>query len=118
MTEPAQPSPRAGRVGLMGVVALAGAATMTVELSAVRLLAPWFGASSSVWTNVIGVVLLALALGYALGARLSARPRPARDLGLVLLLGAFLVAWLPALAPPVESKLKDPHRVLHARQRC
>lgn len=74
---------------------------MTVELSAVRLLAPWFGASSGVWTNVIGVVLLALALGYTLGARLSRRPRPDRDLGLVLLLGAGLVAWLPALAAPV-----------------
>lgn len=76
---------------------------MTVELAAVRLIAPWFGASSGVWTNVIGVVLAALALGYAIGARLCARPSPGRDLGTVLLLGGFLVAWLPALAGPVAS---------------
>lgn len=76
---------------------------MTVELAAVRLLAPWYGASSGVWTNVIGVVLAALALGYAIGARLSARLSPGRDLGSVLLLGAVLVAWLPALAAPVAS---------------
>lgn len=93
---------RDGRL-LSLVVALAGAATMTVELSAVRLLAPWFGASSGVWTNVIGVVLAALALGYSLGARLSRRARPRSDLGWVLLVGALLVAWLPALAHPVAS---------------
>jgi predicted membrane-bound spermidine synthase len=91
------------QAALLLVVALAGAATMTVELAAVRLLAPWFGASSGVWTNVIGVVLLALALGYMIGARLSARPNPGQVLGLVLLLGAILVAWLPALAAPVAG---------------
>ena len=79
-------------LAILSVVAVAGAGTMTVELSAVRLLAPWFGASSGVWTNVIGVILLALALGYLIGARLSCRPHPVRLLGLALLLsGAFTV---------------------------
>jgi predicted membrane-bound spermidine synthase len=88
---------------LLAVVTLAGAGTMTVELAAVRLLAPWFGASSRVWTNVIGVVLLALALGYMLGARLSRGGTPARRLGTVLLLAAAATAWLPFGARPIAE---------------
>ena len=74
---------------------------MTVELGAVRLMAPWFGTSAGVWTNVIGVILLALALGYLIGAGLAIRPRPLRSLGLVLLASAALTIWLPFLAEPV-----------------
>jgi spermidine synthase len=74
---------------------------MTVELAAVRLIAPWFGTSSGVWTNVIGVVLLALSSGYLLGARLSSTARPERALGITLLLAAACCAWLPGLARPV-----------------
>lgn len=88
---------------LIAVVALAGAGTMTVELAAVRVLAPWFGTSSGVWTNVIGVVLLALALGYLLGARLSRSGEPRRRLGVVLLVAAALCAWLPLGARPVAE---------------
>lgn len=92
-----------GSAGLLLLVALAGGGTMVVELAAVRLLAPWFGASAAVWTNVIGVVLLALALGYLLGARLAAGPRPERSLGVSLLASAGWVAWLPSLAGPLAG---------------
>ncbi|MEZ6017477.1 MAG: fused MFS/spermidine synthase [Planctomycetota bacterium] len=88
---------------LLAAVLAAGAGTMTVELAAVRLLAPWFGASAGVWTNVIGVVLLALALGYLLGARLSSGPRPAHRLATLLLAAAVCAAVLPALAAPVAK---------------
>lgn len=83
------------------VAAVAGAATMAVELSAVRLLAPWFGTSQAVWTNVIAVVLLALALGYLLGARLSRRAQPERALAWVLASAALSAALVPFAAPPV-----------------
>ena len=86
---------RAGSALLLFVIALGGAGTMVVELGAVRLLAPWFGTSSSVWTNVIGVVLAALALGYALGARLAATQHPGRRLGFVFVLAGAFAAWLP-----------------------
>ncbi len=88
---------------LLALVALAGAGTMVVELAAVRLLAPWFGASAAVWTNVIGVVLLALAVGYLLGARLSAAADPLRRLGFVLLAAACATAWLPFVAAPTAA---------------
>ncbi|MCA8980374.1 MAG: fused MFS/spermidine synthase [Planctomycetes bacterium] len=92
---------RGGDGALLLLVAIAGAGTMVVELAAVRLLAPWYGASSTVWTNVIGVVLLALALGYLLGARWSTTPSPLRRLGAVLIAAGAFTAWLPFLAPLV-----------------
>ena len=98
-----EPGPALPAPVLLLVVALAGGATMVVELGAVRLLAPWYGASSSVWTNVIGVVLAALALGYTLGARFASGPSPLGTLSRVLLTGAVLAATLPALAPNVAA---------------
>jgi len=85
---------------LVLVAFAAGAATMTVELAAVRLLAPWYGTSSAVWTNVIGVVLGALSLGYLVGARASTRRDPRRWLGFALVAAGATCAWLPALARP------------------
>lgn len=75
--------------------ALAGAGTMVVELAAVRLVAPWFGASHVVWSNVIGVVLLALTMGYVLGGRLACGARPARSMGMAIAVAAVWVALLP-----------------------
>ncbi|QDV07366.1 spermidine synthase [Planctomycetes bacterium Poly30] len=86
---------------------------MVIELGAVRLLAPWFGTSSSVWTNVIGVVLAALALGYALGARLASGRSPLRRLGTVLLLGAAFAAWLPIAASGIAAWFMPAGVALH-----
>ena len=94
---------RAGTLGLLVVVALAGAGTMSVELAAVRLLAPWFGTSLAVWTNVIGVVLLALSVGYLIGARLAASRAPLRSLGWSLVASGACVVWLPSLAEAVAT---------------
>lgn len=74
-----------------GACALAGLAVTVLELAAARALAPHFGQSVHVWAAVIGVLLGALALGYALGARWAeAGGRPRRPVR-ALLLGA---AWL------------------------
>ncbi len=98
------PGPRWGAAALLGAVALSGCALMSIELAAVRLVAPWFGTSLTVWTNVLGAVLLGLALGYLLGARWCARRalaperHPAGPLALVLGLAAVWAAALPSAA--------------------
>lgn len=74
---------------------------MTVELAAVRALAPWFGTSTAVWTNVIGVVLLALSLGYLVGARASRHASPARMLGIALGSASVFAALVPVASAPV-----------------
>ncbi|MBI5365194.1 MAG: fused MFS/spermidine synthase [Planctomycetes bacterium] len=94
------------------IAALGGAATMVVELSAVRLLAPWFGTSQAVWTNVIGVVLLALSIGYLLGARLSSGARVERSLAFVLFAAAASAAWIPFLVPHAARWFLPPELAL------
>jgi predicted membrane-bound spermidine synthase len=86
---------------LLSIGAVAGACTMAVEISAVRMLAPWFGTSLVVWTNVLEVILLGLTIGYLWGARLCTARSPLRPLAFVLAFGAVLTGWLPAIAAPV-----------------
>ena len=76
---------------------------MAIELSAVRLIAPWFGTSQAVWTSAIGAVLVALSVGYLLGGRLAAGEQARRRLSLCLWGSAAWAALLPVLAPFVAG---------------
>ena len=62
-------------------------------------MAPFFGASTIVWANTIGVVLVALSIGYWLGGRLGDR-HPLRSLCLMVLAAAVLLAVVPFVAQP------------------
>jgi spermidine synthase len=64
------------------------------------LLAPAFGTSQLVWTNVIGVILAALALGSWLGGRLADRRPSERAFGWVLLVGGLAIAAVPLASRP------------------
>ncbi len=55
------------------LVFVVGISTLGAEIAAARLMAPFFGASTIVWANTIGVVLVALSIGYWLGGRLGDR---------------------------------------------
>ena len=52
-------------------VFICGMSTMGVELSASRLLAPFFGASLFVWTNIIGIIMISLSIGYFFGGKFA-----------------------------------------------
>jgi predicted membrane-bound spermidine synthase len=100
--------------GLLLLIAGAtGAAVMVLELMTVRLMAPWFGQSQVVWTNVIGIVLAALAVGQWLGGRWSERSRAAPVVLLMLGAGALsvvlpdVVALLAPLTLPADLQLDE-----------
>jgi spermidine synthase len=86
---------------LQWLVLAAGAGSTSTEICASRLLAPYFGASTVVWANVIGLVLAALSLGYWLGGRLADRRPYPRVLGGVVIGAGVLVAIVPFAARPL-----------------
>lgn len=92
---------------LIVAAAAFGACTMSVELVAVRLLAPWFGTSTFVWSHVIGVILLALALGYFAGSLFASSPRALARMTWIAIVAAAWIAWLPKLARPVCTWFMD-----------
>ena len=91
---------RPGSLALGALVFGAGIGALATEITASRLLAPYFGSSTIVWANLIGIVLAALALGYWLGGRVAdRRPLPSL-LGSIVLAAAVCVAAIPFVAKP------------------
>ena len=67
-----------------------GAAILALELLASRIMTPYFGVSLYIWSGILSITLIALAVGYGAGGWLARRWAPERrDL-------AFL--WLPPIA--------------------
>jgi spermidine synthase len=83
------------------LVFVVGTGSLGAEIAAVRLLAPYFGASTIVWANTIGIVLVALSVGYWLGGRLADRNPHMRGLCLLALTAAALLAAVPFAADPL-----------------
>jgi len=73
-------------------VFVCGALVMIYEIIGSRLLSPYIGASTYVWTSLIGVILAALSLGYWLGGRIADRRPEIKVLSLVLFLAGGLVS--------------------------
>src|SRR3954451_11320193 len=83
------------------LVFVVGMGSLGAEIAAVRLLAPYFGASTVIWANTIGVVLVALSIGYWLGGRWADRNPSKRALCRVALLASGLLALVPFVARPL-----------------
>jgi spermidine synthase len=107
MTEQILPGSELGvlrRPVLLLFVFLAGSGSMATEICASRLLAPYFGDSTMVWANIIGLILASLSLGYWLGGRLADRHPSPSLLGAVVLAAALCVAVVPFVAHPLLER--------------
>ncbi len=86
---------------LILLVFVSGACSLAVELSASRLLAPYFGTSLFIWANLIGLILVYLTVGYYVGGRIADRfPRPA-VLYSMTTAAAFLISLIPFISRPI-----------------
>jgi predicted membrane-bound spermidine synthase len=63
------------------LVFLTGAVTLSLEVLASRIMTPFFGVSLYIWSGILSITLVFLAIGYRLGGVLSARlSRPSIEL--------------------------------------
>jgi spermidine synthase len=89
------------------VAFFSGMCVMAVEISASRVLAPFFGTTAFVWTNVIGCVMVALAAGYVVGGRLADRRPDLRILLRWLAAAALFLMAMPFVAPSMVGVIAD-----------
>lgn len=78
--------------GLDITVFVCGGVVMTYEIIGSRILSPFIGASTYVWTSLIGVILAALSLGYWLGGRMADRKPAVGVLASVIFIAAGLIS--------------------------
>ncbi len=83
------------------LVFVSGATVMAVEMTGLRLLAPFFGTSLVVTTLLIGSMMGFLSLGYWLGGRRGDRHPSLRALCFATTLAALFVLVLPFIGQPV-----------------
>ncbi|MBI5969640.1 MAG: fused MFS/spermidine synthase [Deltaproteobacteria bacterium] len=72
-----------------------GAVVMIIELIGSRVIGPPFGVSLFVWTSLITVTLVSLALGYWIGGRLADARENAGSLFLIILASGVYLLFVP-----------------------
>src|SRR5688572_30461351 len=114
-SEHSRAAPRVARAPFLRVLVFAGGfASIGVELTASRLLAPFFGSSTFIWASLIGLTLAFLSLGYFLGGRLADR-RPEPDvLYAVTAVAAVAIGTIPFVARPLLAGSLEAFRELDA----
>lgn len=86
---------------LLFTAIVTGALVMVVEVLGSRVIGPFFGVSLFVWTALITVTLLALALGYGAGGFVADRYPSPSVLYAIIMAAGVLVALVPWLKPLV-----------------
>lgn len=72
-------------------VFVCGAVVMVYEITGSRVLAPFIGTSTYIWTSLIGVILAALSLGYWIGGRMADRIPSKAVLASAILIASGLI---------------------------
>ncbi|MEH6825258.1 MAG: fused MFS/spermidine synthase [Motiliproteus sp.] len=80
---------------LMFTALVCGGLVMVIEVLGSRMIGPFFGVSLFVWTSLITVALIALALGYVIGGQLADRHPKAGYLFAIILLSGVAVLLIP-----------------------
>ncbi len=82
---------------------LCGLCVMGVEMSATRLLSPYFGSTNLIWTVIISLIMVGLGAGGYLGGRLADKRQKPGALYACVLAGAAYIALIPVISRPVIS---------------
>ncbi|MDP2685170.1 MAG: fused MFS/spermidine synthase [bacterium] len=72
-------------------VFISGAVVMIFELVGSRVMGPYVGTSTFVWTSLIGVILASLSIGYWLGGKFADKKASYKILSLIILMAGVLI---------------------------
>ncbi|MBI9047023.1 MAG: fused MFS/spermidine synthase [Anaerolineaceae bacterium] len=82
-------------------VFISGMVTLAVEMTASRLLGSVFGTSNLVWSSIIGLILIYLAVGYFLGGYWVDKKPDKRTFFNILIWASISICTIPLLSRPV-----------------
>lgn len=88
---------------LLFVAFLSGFTIMVVEIAASRLLTPYFGSSLFVWTNIIGLIMVFLSMGYYFGGRLADKNPDEYLILKIISIASLFIFFIPFLAGPITA---------------
>jgi len=83
-----------------------GAVVMMLELTGSRILSPYLGTSTFIWTSLIGIILGSLSLGYWLGGRLADQKLSFKTLSSILALAGLLIAATALFQKPILEAIE------------
>ena len=86
---------------LLLLVFVSGSASLATEITASRLVGPFFGTSVLIWSVLIGMTLIYLTIGYAIGGRIADRSPHAATLYQIVAWAGFFIGVVPFIARPV-----------------
>lgn len=92
---------RSGKTLILTVVFFSGMTMMATEMTASRLLAPYFGTSLTVWAILIALIMIYLSVGYYLGGKLADRMPSVSAFYRLTAWAAFLTGLIPFVARPI-----------------
>jgi len=82
---------------------LCGLVVMIFEITGARVLAPLLGTSAVVWSSIIGVILAGLSAGYWFGGKLADKKADFKQLSMIILISAILIALVGIVHTHVVS---------------
>jgi spermidine synthase len=81
------------------IVFVSGAVVMGVEITASRLLAPYYGDTVYVWGSLIAVIMTALAIGYRRGGAKADKYSSLFGLTNIVFVAGIFIVMIPLFAP-------------------
>lgn len=85
-----------------GIVFTTGASILAIEILGSRMIGPYFGINLFLWTALLSITLIALALGYFFGGLLADYKPSYRVLATLILIAALWLSILPFITEPLS----------------
>ena len=87
------------------IIFIVNAVYMILELIASRILSPYFGSSSIVWTSVIGIIMLSSSIGNYIGGIIADKEKLKRNVKYILMVSGISVLIIPLMQSTILTWL-------------